>query len=141
LPEEVETALNLEYLSREQVLSNSDILSINVPLTDETRDMIGSNELGSMKKGAVLINTSRGGIVDEQALADALNSGHLRGAAVDVFQDEPDLTGCPLIGLENVLLTPHSSAISPEIMVRAAVYTMENLNRFYEGKPPLRIVN
>jgi len=141
LPEEIETRLNLEYLSREEVLSKSDILSINVPLTDETRDMIGVKELGSMKKGSVLINTSRGGIVDEKALADALMSGHLRGAAVDVFKDEPDLSGCALIGLDNVLLTPHSSAISPDIFVRAAKYTMENLNRIYEGKPPLRIVN
>lgn len=141
LPEEIETALNLEYLSREEVLSQSDILSINVPLTDETRDMIGARELGSMKKGSVLINTSRGGIVDEQSLADALMSGHLRGAAVDVFKDEPELSGCPLIGLDNVLLTPHSSAISSDIMVRAAKYTMENLNRIYEGKPPLRVVN
>jgi (S)-sulfolactate dehydrogenase len=94
-----------------------------------------------MKKGSVLIITSRGGIVDERALADAIKNGHLRGAAVDVFKDEPDISGCPLIGLDNVLLTPHSSAISPDIMVRAAKYTMENLNRVYEGKQPLRIVN
>ena len=141
LPEEIETKLNLEYLSREEVISQSDILSINVPLTDETKDMIGAKELGLMKKGSVLINTSRGGIVDERALADAIKNGHLRGAAVDVFKDEPDISGCPLIGLDNVLLTPHSSAISPDIMIRAAKYTMENLNRVYEGKQPLRIVN
>jgi len=141
LPDEIESELTLEYASLEEALSKSDILSINVPLTDETRDMIGAAEIGKMKEGAVLINTSRGGVVDERALADALTSGHLRGAAVDVFKDEPQITGCPLIGLDNVILTPHSSGISPELMNRAAVYTMENLNRFYEGKPPLRIVN
>lgn len=58
-----------------------------------------------------------------------------------MFKDEPCLEGCPLLGLDNVILTPHSSAISPQIMIRAAVYTMENLNRIYEGKVPLRIVN
>jgi (S)-sulfolactate dehydrogenase len=141
LPDETESELNLEYASLEEALSESDVLSINVPLTDETRDMIGAAEIGKMKKGAVLINTSRGGIVDEQALANALASGHLRGAAVDVFKDEPHLTGCPLIGLGNVILTPHSSGISPELINRASIYTMENLNRFYEGKEPLRIVN
>jgi phosphoglycerate dehydrogenase-like enzyme len=141
LPEEVEKKLNLEYHSKEEVLSESDILSINVPLTDETKDLIGEKELRSMKKGSVLINTSRGGVVDEQALADVLVSAHLRGAAVDVFKDEPDVSGCPLVGLDNVLLTPHSSAISTDIMIRAAKYTMENLNRLYEGKSLLRIVN
>ena len=141
LPEEIETELNLEYVSLDRILSESDVLSINVPLTDETRDMIGVDEIGVMKRGSVLINTARGEVVDYDALADALKSGHLRGAAVDVFRDEPNVAGCPLLGLENVLLTPHTSALSPDIMTRAAVYTMENLNRIYEGKPPLRVIN
>jgi phosphoglycerate dehydrogenase-like enzyme len=141
LPDSIEDEINLEYVSFERLLAESDVLSVNVPLTYETRDYIGSEEISLMKKGAVLVNTSRGGVVDEQALADALKSGHLRGAAVDVFKDEPGLEECPLIGLDNVILTPHSSAISPQIMIRAAEYTMENLNRIYEGKGPLRIVN
>ena len=141
LPEVIENRLNLEYVSFERLLSESDVLSVNVPLTDETKDYLGAEEISKMKKGAVLINTSRGGVIDEQALADALKNGHLRGAAVDVFKDEPSLEGCPLLGLDNVILTPHSSALSPQIMVRAVEYTMENLNRVYEGKEPLRIVN
>ena len=76
-----------------------------------------------------------------KALADALKSGHLRGAAVDVFKDEPKLRGCPLLGLENVILTPHSSALSPQVMVRSVEYTMENLLRVFDGQEPLRIVN
>jgi len=141
LPEDIENILNLEYVSFETLLSESDVLSVNVPLTDETKDYLGAEEISKMKKGAVLVNTSRGGVVDEQALADALKSGYLRGAAVDVFKDEPSLEGCPLLGLDNVILTPHSSALSPQVMVRAVEYTMENLNRVYEGKKPLRIVN
>ena len=90
---------------------------------------------------ARLVNTSRGGVIDEQALADALKSGHLRGAAVDVFKDEPKLRGCPLLGLENVILTPHSSALSPQVMVRSVEYTIENLLRVFDGQEPLRIVN
>lgn len=103
--------------------------------------MIGESEIAMMKSGAVLINTARGEVVDEHALSNAVKGGHLRGAAVDVFRNEPHLDGCPLIGIENLILTPHSSAISPDIMKRAAAFTMENLNRLYEGKEPLRIVN
>jgi phosphoglycerate dehydrogenase-like enzyme len=141
LLDEIESELNLEYVTLSYLLSNSDILSINVPLTDETRGMIAANELESMKKGAVLINTSRGGVVNEQDLADVLKRGHLRGAAIDVFEDEPHLTGCPLREQDNVILTPHSSAISPEIITRAIKFTMENLHRIYDGLTPLRIVN
>jgi len=141
LPETVEQRLGLEYSSFKDILRFSDVLSINVPLTGETRGMIGADEIKLMKKGAVLINTARGGIVDEQALADALISGHLRGAAVDVFENELNVGSCPLIGLENVILTPHSSALSPETMKRVPPKVMENLNRIYEGKPPLRVVN
>jgi len=141
LPEDLEESLGLEYASFNEILSSSDVLSINVPLTDETKGMIGVDEITLMKKGAVLINTARGGIVDEKALADAIINGHLRGAAVDVFENEPDISGCPLIGLKNVILTPHSSACSPESLKRVPPKVMENLNRVYEGKPPLRVVN
>jgi phosphoglycerate dehydrogenase-like enzyme len=137
----LEEEIGIEYVSFEDLLKNSDVLSVNVPLTEDTVNLLGGGELKSMKKGAVLVNTSRGGVVDEVALAEVLESEHLRGAAVDVFKDEPDLSGCPLLGLDNVMLTPHISAISPVLMKRAAVYTMENLNRVFEGKAPLRIVN
>lgn len=141
LSDETEKALGLEYSSFEDILRSSDVLSINVPFTDETRGMIGADEISLMKKGAVLINTARGGIVDEHALADALRSGHLRGAAVDVFENESIVSSCPLLGIDNVILTPHSSGISPDMFKRIPVKVMENLNRVYEGKPPLRVVN
>lgn len=89
----------------------------------------------------VLVNTARGEVVDYQAFAEALTSGHLRGAAVDVFENEPDIWDCPLLGLGNVILTPHSSALSPETPRRCMEKVVENLGRFYEGKPLLNVVN
>ena len=141
LPRETENSLGLTYVSFDDLLGSSDVLSVNVPLTDETRDMIGAEEVAKMKRGAVIINTARGEVVDASALAEALTSGHLRGAAVDVFMNEPNIGECPLLGLRNVILTPHSSALSPDVMKRVPPKVMENLNRVYEGKPPLRVVN
>jgi D-3-phosphoglycerate dehydrogenase len=141
LPEEVERELGLEYSSFDDLLASSDVLSISVPLTDETRGMIGAEEIARMKAGAVLVNTARGEIVDYGALADALKSGHLRGAAVDVFENEPHIQDCPLLGLENVILTPHSSAGSTESPRRCMEKVVENLGRFYEGKPLMNVVN
>ena len=141
LEDSLEKELGLEYSSFEHVIRSSDVLSVNVLLSDETRGMIGADEIALMKKGAVLINTARGEVVDVNALAEAIKSGHLRGAAVDVFEDEPNIAGCPLIGLKNVILTQHSSAISPMAFVRVPPMVMENLNRVYDGKAPLRVVN
>jgi phosphoglycerate dehydrogenase-like enzyme len=141
LDESIERKLGLTFSSFKDLLRSSDVLSINVPLTEETRGLIGAAEMALMKKGAVLINTARGEVVDVHALAEAITSGHLRGAAVDVFENEPDIEGCPLIGLDNVILTPHSSAISPVNMVRVPPMVMENLDRVYAGEPPVRVVN
>lgn len=141
LDESTEEKLSLEYSSLENLLKTSDVISINVSLNDSTRGMIAAEEIALMKKGSVLINTSRGEVVDVYALANAIESGHLRGAAVDVFENEPNIEDCPLIGLKNVILTPHSSAISPDAVKRVPPKVMENLNRIYEGKPPLRVVN
>ncbi len=141
LDESIERKLGLTFSSFEDLLRSSDVLSVNVPLTDETRGLIGAAEMALMKKGAVLINTARGEVVDVHALAEAIRSGHLRGAAVDVFMNEPDIEGCPLIGLDNVILTPHSSSISQVTLVRVAPKVMENLDRVYAGEPPVRVVN
>lgn len=90
----------------EDLLSNADIVSINVPLNDTTRGMIGAKEIGNMKPGAILINCARGGIVDERALYEALKNGKLAGAGIDVYELEPPKSS-PLLTLNNVVLTPH----------------------------------
>jgi phosphoglycerate dehydrogenase-like enzyme len=141
LPTELEDELRVEYVPFDTLLRMSDVVSVNVPLTNETRGMIGADELAKMKERAILINTARGNIVDEQALADAIESGHLGGAAVDAFAIEPDIQNCPLIGLENVLLTPHMCSRSPELVKRVEICVNENLDNLYYGRELVRVVN
>jgi D-3-phosphoglycerate dehydrogenase len=103
------------------MLPDVDVLSLHLPLTSDTRGMIGAAQLARMKREAVIVNAARGGIVDEAALAGALASGALRGAAFDVFEREPLPADSPLIGLPNALLTPHLGASTREAQVRAGL--------------------
>jgi phosphoglycerate dehydrogenase-like enzyme len=118
------------------VLSRSDIVSIHVPLTPLTRRMIGSAELSTMKPGALLINTARGAIVDEAALADALKTKRLAGAGLDVFEDEPLGPHHPLRNCPNTLLTPHLAGQTREAMERMAAAMVDNLQRVARGDEP-----
>ena len=102
---------DVESVGLPELLRRSDVVSLHVPLTDTTIGLIGAPELALMPRSAVLVNTSRGGLVDEAALADALRAGRLRGAALDVFADEPSVP-LPLAGLRNVILTPHIGGLS-----------------------------
>jgi (S)-sulfolactate dehydrogenase len=113
------------------ILERSDIVSLHVPLTPLTRDMIGSQAIARMKRGAVLINAARGGIVDEPALVGALKSGHLAGAALDVFAEEPlsAASGAVFAGCPNLLLTPHVAGDTRESNRRVAQLTAENVRR------------
>ena len=106
----------------EALLAEADILTLHVPLTGETRNMIDAGVLQRMKPGAIVINTSRGGVVDEAAVANALRSGHLAGAALDVFEKEPidPATGALFAGIENLILTPHISGVTRESNVRTS---------------------
>lgn len=105
----------IELLSFDQVIESADIVSVHVPLNEETHHMIGANELARMRHGAFLINIARGGVVDELALREALEpDGHIRGAAVDVHENEGDGNISPLAGLANVILTPHIGAMAVE---------------------------
>jgi D-3-phosphoglycerate dehydrogenase len=106
--------LGLEKVSLEEVIRRADILSLHVPLTEQTRGMLGAEQLASMKKGAILVNVARGGVVDEAALADALARGHLGGAALDVYEEEPLGKESPLRGAPNTVLTPHLGASTTE---------------------------
>jgi (S)-sulfolactate dehydrogenase len=111
----------------DEVLTQSDIVSLHVPLTEQTRNLIGKAALAKMKKTSVVINTSRGGIVDEAALADALRSGRLGGAAIDVFDQEPLPPGNALSDAPNVILTPHIAGVTMESNTRVSALIAERV--------------
>ena len=122
--------------SLEALLTAADAVSVHVPLTDDTRHLIDAAAMSRMKKGAVLINSARGGVVDERAMVEALSTGHLGGAALDVYETEP-LTreAGEIFGkLDNLLLTPHIGGVTLESNVRVSNVTMENVLRVLEGK-------
>lgn len=130
-PEGIQRTQDLESL-----LGAADFVSVHVPLTKETRDLIGPVALAQMKPTCVLVNTSRGGIVDETALAEAIREGRLAGAGLDVVADEPIRPDHPLAGLPNVVLTPHVAGVTEESMVRMARDSADEVLRVLRGEPP-----
>jgi D-3-phosphoglycerate dehydrogenase len=104
----------------------ADFISVHLPMTPETRGIIGARQLASMKKTAIVISTARGGLVDEVALADALRSGKIRAAGLDVFVDEPPAADNPLLKLDNVLLSPHTAGLTEECAMRMAMVSARN---------------
>jgi D-3-phosphoglycerate dehydrogenase len=123
------------------LLQSVDVLTLHVPLMDKTRHLIGASQLASMKKGALLINTSRGPIVDEAALCAALQSGHLGGAALDVMEKEPPAVDIPLRGLPNVIITPHIAGSTHQVLTLLAKTCCEEIVRVLQGERPLHPVN
>lgn len=123
-----------ELVDLPTLLARADVVTLHCPLTPETRNLIAEKELAAMKPGAILINTARGNIVDESALADALRSGHLGGAAVDVFATEPITSDAGNIfkGIGNVILTPHIAGITVESNARTSSVTVDNVRRALE---------
>ena len=119
----------------DRVLAESDFIAVTVPLSSDTRHMIGAEEMARMKPGAILVNTSRGPVVDEQALAAALKSGHLGGAGLDVFAEEPLDRASPLWDLPNVLLTPHMAGHGPYLDERRFEIMADNCRAFAAGQP------
>lgn len=132
-PEHVDRVLSMEGL--DMVLRESDYLVLSVPLTPETKGLIGAKQLELMKPTAVLINIARGDIVDETALTAALESGVIAGAGLDVFQTEPLPPGSPLWRLANCIITPHSAALSPQYLARATDLFCRNLEAYLKGQP------
>ncbi len=114
-----------------ELLATSDVVSLHVPLTDATRNMIDAGALAGMRRGAILVNAARGGIVDEAALCSALRSGHLGGAALDVFAREPvdAASGASFVGVPNLILTPHIAGVTDESNVRVSAVTAEAVAR------------
>ena len=125
LPEEFEGWV--ELCDMEKVITTCDILSVHIPLTPETRNTISTAELAKMKQGSYVINTARGGIVDEMALYEALKSGHLNGAAMDVVESEPMTPDHPLLSLDNVVVTPHIAMYSKEAINAVSLICAENV--------------
>ena len=117
----------VELCDMEKVITACDILSVHIPLTPETRNTISTAELAKMKQGAYVINTARGGIVDEAALYEALVSGHLNGAAMDVVESEPMTPDHPLLSLDNVVVTPHIAMYSKEAINAVSMICAENV--------------
>ncbi len=137
--EELEKQYNIEYRSFDDLLKESDFVSIHVPLLDSTRHMINAEKLKLMKKSAVLINTSRGPVIDESALVYALKSGQIFGAGLDVFEFEPQLTQ-GLIELDNVVLTPHIASATLETRNKMAEMAAQNIIEVLEGRKPINPV-
>ncbi len=124
-----------EQVTLEEVLKRSDIVSLHCPLTPETKGMIGREQIGLMKKGAFLVNTARGGVLDSTALSEALQEGRLGGAACDVFETEPPLpTEHPLLHCPNTIVTPHIAFASVESLEQRADIVFENLYSWLDGK-------
>lgn len=139
-PLEVEEKLDVEYRSLDDLLREADFISIHVPLTRETRHLIGERELKMMKKEAYLINTARGPIVDEKALAKALKEGWIRGAGLDVFEREPEVEP-ELLELDNVILLPHLGSASYATRAKMATMVAENVLKTLKGEVPPNLVN
>ena len=125
----------------DDVLRVADVLAVTLPFTSETRGLIGAAELARLPRGAFLVNVGRGGIVDEAALAEAIASGHLGGAGLDVFEQEPLPAASPLWRLPGVIITPHVGGSFPGFLERAMPLFCENLRRYLSGEPLLNRVD
>jgi phosphoglycerate dehydrogenase-like enzyme len=129
-----------EWRELPELLAESDIVSLHVPLAAETERLIDGAALLSMKPGALLINTARGGLVDQRALIAALRSGRLLGAGLDVYDQEPVPADCPLLEMDNVVLQPHVAWLTPETLGRSLAVAMENCRRLRDGEELLHRV-
>ena len=137
---EIEKKLNVRKVKLEELLKKSDFVSLHVPLNEDTQKMIGTKELGMMKDTAFLINTSRGKVVDENALLEALQKGKIAGAGLDVYENEPEIPK-GLSKLKNVILTPHIASASNETRTKMGILAADNAIAMIKGIRPKEIVN
>ena len=140
LSEDAEDALGVRFRLFREILRTSDIVSLHVPLNDTTRHMVGAAELALMKPTSILINTSRGPVVDEQALCKSLSSGAIAGAGLDVFDQEPPPPDNPLFRLDNVVLTAHLAGPTWESNTARLRNAFDNVQRVARGEPPLWVI-
>jgi D-3-phosphoglycerate dehydrogenase len=128
-------AIGVQYVPLDELLRTADVVSVHVRLSPESRGLLGAREIGLMKRGAILVNTARGAMVDTAALVDALNRGHLFGAGLDVFDQEPPPADHPLFRCEHVVLTPHNADATPEGVDMLNAGVVDNVIAFLEGRP------
>ena len=141
LSPEMESEYHLSYLPLKELLASSDLITLHVPLTEENRHMIGAAEIASMKDHAILINTSRGGLVDDKALAEAVASGKLLGAGLDVVEEEPLPAGHPLLTNPNIVVTPHIGGGTADIGDVIMPMLAEDIKTMAAGNLPIHTVN
>ena len=139
-PERIEGELALSFVPFETLLREADLVSVHVPLAPQTRRLISGPQLALMKKTAVLVNTSRGPVVDEAALAEALEQGEIAAAGLDVYESEPSVEP-RLLALENVVLTPHIASASVATRRKMCIMAAENALAALDGKRPPNLVN
>lgn len=139
--EEAARELNVTLVNKEDVLRNSDILSIHIPCTEENLHIMNKETFAMMKPGSYFINTARGGLVDTEALCDAVESGHLAGAATDVYEEEPLSMDSRILKIPNIITTPHTGAETAEVYKNVALYTAQEVIDVLDGKDPVNWVN
>ena len=127
--------LGIRYVELDELLQTADVISLHLKLTDESQHIIGEREFSLMKPNALLVNTARGSLVDTDALIEALNSGRLGGAAIDVYDEEPPPVDHPLLSCEKVILTPHCADMTPEGVELLNEGAVDNIIAFLEGRP------
>lgn len=133
--------IGVTLLDVDEVIASADVVSLHVPLTDGTRHLLDAAALGRMKRGAFVVNVSRGGLIDEAALAEAVASKHLGGAALDTFETEPLPADCPLLGVDGILLSPHAAHWSKESLGETMVKSFAEVARVLRGEAPRYPVN
>jgi len=138
--DEIEKALGVSHVSLDELLKQSDIVTLHVPLNDQTNRMIGKRELELMKPTALLVNTCRGNVINQIALTETLQNRSIMGAALDVLEQEPPGPDDPILTLDNVLLTPHSAGVTFDTWSRRGEFVFENLQRVWKGESPLALV-
>ena len=139
-PEDVERELRAEFVDRDRLFRESDFISLHVPLLPDTRHLISRDNLEKMRRTAFLVNTSRGPVVDEAALAEALENKKIAGAALDVYEHEP-LVNPVLLGRRDVILTPHIASASLDTRTKMAVMAVDNVVALFEGRRPPNALN
>lgn len=143
LPEDIKAQYTetVTFVDKQQLCQKADVISIHVPLTDETKHSISTDELRMMKPEAILINTSRGPVIDEEELVKALQEQRIGGAGLDVQYTEPPAADNPLLSLDNVVLTPHSAALTSECVIRMATDAADRVIELLSGKKTINIAN